>query len=67
MRTEEYVFYKKKHRNRKFMQALETAQIRTLTKWAKKRGIGLQEYLRAIVIPDWLYYNAMAEKKKTRK
>ncbi|TMI42717.1 hypothetical protein E6H23_04365 [Candidatus Bathyarchaeota archaeon] len=64
MRTEQYVFYRR--RNRKFMQMLEGDQIRRLTRLARRRGIGLQEYLRAVVIPEWLW-NQKADKRPKRK
>jgi hypothetical protein len=38
----------------KFMQLLDEKPYRELKREAKKRGIGLQEQLRAIVIPEWL-------------
>jgi hypothetical protein len=38
----------------KFMQLLDEKMMRELKREAKKRGIGLQEQLRAIVIPEWL-------------
>jgi len=38
----------------KFIQALEPKAKRTLEKQARKRSIGLQELIRAVVIPEWL-------------
>lgn len=38
----------------KFMQTLEPEAFRAMKKLAKKRGIPLQEMIRAVVIPEWL-------------
>jgi len=38
----------------KFMQTFDRPVLRDLKKRAKKRGIILQELLRAVVIPEWL-------------
>jgi hypothetical protein len=38
----------------KFMQSLDAQSLRQLRKYAKKRGIRVQEYIRAVVIPGWL-------------
>lgn len=43
--------------NRKFMLSLDQETIDSLMEQAKLRGIGLQEQLRAVVIPEWLKHN----------
>jgi predicted DNA-binding ribbon-helix-helix protein len=40
--------------NTKFMQTLETDVYKQLKAIARERGITVQEFLRAIVVPDWL-------------
>ncbi len=44
-------------RNRKFMQTLSPESYRTLETVARRRGVGVQELLRAQIIPDWLRAN----------
>jgi hypothetical protein len=47
----------------KFMQLLDEKPYRELQRQAKKRGIGIQEQIRAVVIPEWLAH----QPRKTRK
>jgi hypothetical protein len=58
----------------KFMQVLEGRIVRRLEKLAKERGIGVQELLRAIVIPEWVQNHdrveddrALAEAKRRKR
>ncbi|MEO9309463.1 MAG: hypothetical protein ABI337_04115 [Nitrososphaera sp.] len=39
---------------KKFLQTLDESVYAKLEKVAKKKGITIQELLRAIIIPDWL-------------
>jgi hypothetical protein len=43
--------------NVKFMQSLDRNVHLELRRMAKERGITLQEFLRAVVVPDWLRTN----------
>ena len=43
--------------NTKFMQSLDRNVYTELRRIAKERGITLQEFIRAVVIPDWLSLN----------
>jgi hypothetical protein len=43
--------------NTKFMQSLDKNVYTELRRMAKERGITLQEFLRAVVVPDWLRTN----------
>jgi hypothetical protein len=45
------------HRRTKFMQTLSIPVYRTLLAIAKKKGVSLQELLRAEIIPEWLKEN----------
>jgi len=45
-------------RGRKFMQTLSREAYKTLEREAQRRGVTLQELLRAQIIPDWLRANA---------
>ncbi len=38
----------------KFMQSLDPQVYTELTKIAKKRGISMQELIRAVIVPDWM-------------
>jgi hypothetical protein len=44
----------KQRRKAKFIQALDGKQLKVMEEQAKIRGIGLQEMIRAVVIPEWL-------------
>ena len=43
--------------NSKFMLMVSPETYRRLEARAKKRGVTIQELLRAVVIPDWLRSN----------
>ena len=45
------------HRRTKFMQKLSISVYKTLLAIAKKKGVSLQELLRAEIIPEWLKEN----------
>jgi predicted DNA-binding ribbon-helix-helix protein len=45
---------KKKMSMPKFMQTLDNEIYEKLSKIAKKRGITIQELIRAVIIPEWL-------------
>ncbi len=38
----------------KFMQTLNEQMYRELEKLAKKRGVTVQELIRAVVLPEWM-------------
>lgn len=38
----------------KFMQTLEDTVYRELEKIAKRRGITIQELIRAVIVPEWV-------------
>lgn len=38
----------------RFMQTLETEVLNRLSEIARKRGITVQELIRAVIIPEWL-------------
>ncbi len=38
----------------KFMQTLDDIIYRELEKVAKKRGITIQELIRAVIVPEWI-------------
>ncbi len=38
----------------KFMQTLDDMIYRELEKVAKKRGITIQELIRAVIVPEWI-------------
>ncbi|HYY90789.1 MAG TPA: hypothetical protein VE955_02240 [Candidatus Dormibacteraeota bacterium] len=40
--------------NTKFMQTLEKEVYMELKALAKERGVSVQEFLRAVVVPDWM-------------
>ena len=59
--------YLKRPTKTKFMQGFNDEMMRRLKKLAKRRGIQIQELLRAIIIPEWLeHHHALAQKKKAR-
>ena len=39
---------------KKFLQSLDNGVYSQLDKLAKKRGVNIQELLRAVIIPEWL-------------
>ncbi len=41
----------------KFMQVLNQRVYRNMAKEGKKRGIGVQEFVRAIMIPEWIWFD----------
>lgn len=41
----------------KFMQTLDDAIYRELEKIAKRRGISIQELIRAVIVPEWVNHN----------
>ncbi len=45
------------HHRTKFMQTLSVPVYRALLAIAKKKGVSLQELLRAEIIPEWLKEN----------
>ncbi|HZY94937.1 MAG TPA: hypothetical protein VFE98_08815 [Candidatus Bathyarchaeia archaeon] len=45
------------HRRTKFMQTLSVPVYKALLSIAKKKGVSLQELLRAEIIPEWLKEN----------
>jgi hypothetical protein len=45
------------HRRTKFMQTLSVPIYRALLAIAKRKGVSLQELLRAEIIPEWLKEN----------
>ncbi len=61
----EYVAYHKKP-CLKFMQTLDKDLMKILERSAKKRGIVLQEYLRAVVIPEWLMHQKILKAKRRK-
>lgn len=44
----------KKKMNTKFMQTLEKDVYIDLSDLARERGVTIQEFLRAVVVPDWM-------------
>ena len=40
--------------NAKFMQTLEKEVYMELKAMAKERGVTVQEFLRAVIVPDWM-------------
>lgn len=38
----------------KFMQQMKKEQYSELARFAKKRSIGVQELIRAVIVPEWL-------------
>ena len=50
----------------KFMQTLEDTVYRELEKIAKRRGITIQELIRAVIVPEWVNgYNGGETKDST--
>ena len=45
--------------NEKFMQTLEKEVYRELVSMATERGVTIQEFLRAVVVPDWMRMNGL--------
>jgi len=43
--------------NSKFMQTLEKEVYMELKAVAKERGVTVQEFLRAVIVPDWMRTN----------
>ncbi len=43
--------------NAKFMQTLEKEVYMELKAMAKERGVTVQEFLRAVIVPDWIQIN----------
>ena len=43
--------------NAKFMQTLEKEVYMELKAMAKERGVTVQEFLRAVIVPDWIRTN----------
>jgi len=39
----------------KFMQTLDDLIYRELEKIAKRRGITIQELIRAVIVPEWIH------------
>lgn len=50
----------------KFLQSLDPKIVKQLQALAKKRGINLQEYIRAIIIPSYLEVIQPSIKQKNR-
>ena len=48
----------------KFMQTLDDVIFRELEKVAKKRGISIQELIRAVIVPEWITDNNGVEPKE---
>ena len=50
----------------KFMQTLDDAIYRELEKIAKRRGISIQELIRAVIVPEWVTgHNGIEAKEPT--
>jgi hypothetical protein len=52
--------------NAKFMQTLEKEVFIELKGIAKERGVTIQEFLRAVVVPDWMHSNGKERKTRSR-
>ena len=50
----------------KFMMWLEDDTFKELKRVAKRRGIGVQEFLRAVVIPEWREHNQRRKPSSSR-
>jgi hypothetical protein len=46
--------YLRRRLNVKFMQTVDSDVYRQIRAMAKERGVTVQEFLRAIVLPDWM-------------
>ncbi len=46
----------------KFMQTLNDRMYKEIEKMAKKRGVTVQELIRAVVLPEWLAQQEEAPK-----
>jgi hypothetical protein len=57
----------------KFMQVLDRDVLRRLRQLGDERGIGIQELIRAVALPEWLQYQearkktALEKERKRRK
>jgi predicted DNA-binding ribbon-helix-helix protein len=49
----------------KFMQTLDDTIYRELEKIAKRRGISIQELIRAVIVPEWVTGHNGTEAKET--
>ncbi len=49
----------------KFMQTLNDPMYRELEKVAQKKGITVQELIRAVIVPDWVEQNEVKRKKSS--
>jgi len=45
------------------MQTLDDLIYRELEKTAKKRGVTIQELIRAVIVPEWIMVNDHADSK----
>jgi hypothetical protein len=52
--------------NTKFMQTLETDVYKQLKAMARDRSITVQEFLKAVVVPDWLRSNGKDSERNRR-
>ncbi len=48
----------------KFMQTLDDLIYRDLEKLAKKRGITIQELIRAVIVPEWVSVHDSVDSKE---
>ena len=46
------------------MQTLDDLIYRELEKTAKKRGVTIQELIRAVIVPEWIMVNDHADSKE---
>ena len=51
-------------RKRQFFQSLAEEQFSLMEREAKLRGISVQDFIRAVVIPDWLKQQGVLPKPK---
>jgi predicted DNA-binding ribbon-helix-helix protein len=49
----------------KFMQTLDDTIYRELEKIAKRRGISIQELIRAVIVPEWVTGHNGTDAKET--
>ena len=49
---------------KKFIQVLEPTVFRILRARSRKRGIHVQELIRAVIIPEWLEENRQRQSKR---
>ena len=52
---------------RKFMQTLDNKHYVELEILARKRGITLQQFLRAVIVPEWMDGKSSEKESKNRK